>query len=436
MVDSKIKFHPKQVGVLSDKARFILAKAGIRGGKTTVGAHWLCAEIYKAYAAGKKGDWLVAAPTFKILQQSSLPTFRSVIPQDWGAWRESRQCFELVWGNYVYFRSTDNPDSLEGMTLLGAWLDEAGQTKKDVWVNIQGRLSIAKGKLLMTTTPYGDGNWTNKVIYQTAGKINGEPRPSGDKDISIWEWESVENPAFPRDEYERAKATLDPAVFRRRYQGVFTRLEGLVYADFKDEYIVDPFEVPHGWERFGGMDFGKTNPTAIPCITEDPVTNTFYVYKEFYRSEAPLKASAGFIKDQGLRYVLADPQSAQLILELNRQYGLGNVQAADNDISTGIERVNTLIRAGRLKIFRTCDNTIDEIMSYHYGRPDEDGYVKDKPVAKNNHAMDAIRYAFSKNMDVRRIYQPDTVGHARKRLKGMAVLRRSQLAPDEWTGYV
>src|SRR3990172_1334956 len=115
---AKFNFHPHQISVLKEKARFILAKAGIRGGKSTVGAHWLCSRMYEAYKEGKKGDWLVAAPTFKILQQSSLPMFRSVIPQDWGVWRESRQCFELVWGSFVYVRSTDNPDSIEGMELL------------------------------------------------------------------------------------------------------------------------------------------------------------------------------------------------------------------------------------------------------------------------------------------------------------------------------
>lgn len=434
-MNPKFKFHDKQKAVLTAKERFIFAKAGIRGGKTTVGAYWLCQEIYRRYQAGDKGDWLVAAPTFKILQQSTLPCFRGVVPQDWGVWRESRQCFELVWGSFIFFRSTDSPDSLEGMTLLGAWLDEAGQTKKDTWVNIQGRLSIHKGRLIATTTPYGDANWTNKVLYQTAGKINGEVREGKDKDIAVFEWESIENPAFPRDEYERAKTTLDPAVFRRRYQGVFTRLEGLVYADWKDEYVVEPFDVPHGWERFGGIDFGKTNPTAVVCLVEDPTTNIFYLIKEFYRSEAPLKMPAQFIKDQGLRYVLADPQSAQLILELNRQYGCGNVQAADNDINVGIERVNTLIREGRLRIFKTCDNTLEELLSYHYARPDEDGYVKDKPVAKQNHAMDALRYAFSKNMDVRRIYAPDAPSQSRRKLRSMSVVRRSDLTPDTWTGY-
>ena len=430
-----LKWSTAQLGVLQAKERFIFAKAGIRGGKTTVGAHWFCREIYKAYATGKKGDWLVAAPTFKILQQSTLPCFKDVVPADWGIWRESRQCFELTWGSYIFFRSTDKPDSLEGMTLLGAWIDEAGQTKKDTWINVQGRLSIHKGRLLLTSTPYADANWTNKVIFQTAGTINGEVREGGDKDIAVWEWESIDNPAFPRDEYERARATLDPAVFRRRYQGVFTRLEGLVYADFKDEYVVEAFDIPYNWERFGGMDFGKTNPTAVVCLTEDPASHIFYLYKEFYRSEAPLKASSTFIRDQGLRYVLADPQSAQLILEMNRQYGLGCVQSADNDIATGIERVNTLVREGRLRIFKNCDNTVEEILSYHYGRPDEDGYVKDKPVAKNNHAMDALRYAFSKNMDVRRIYKPDSIGQTKKRLRGMAVLRRSEIVPDIYTAY-
>jgi PBSX family phage terminase large subunit len=434
-MDNKFKPHPKQLLLLEAKERFILGKAGVQGGKTTIGAMRLCADIYKDYLAGKKGDYLLAAPTAKIIQQSTLPKFKEIIPSDWYVWKESRQVFELIWGSRIFVRSTDNPDYLEGMTLLEAWLDEAGQTKADVWIHLQARLSINQGHLLMTTTPYGDHNWTNKVIYSNAGRVNDLYIPERDKDIAVFEWTSLDNPAFPKEEYERARKTLSPEIFDRRYRGIFTTLEGLVYT-LAPEDVIDPIEIDPSWKKFGGMDFGKTNPTAILCFAEDPVSHVFYLYKEFYRSETSLKLMAKFIEEEDLKFVLADPQSAQLITELSRQYGLSGLQPAENDITLGLERITALIREHRLKVFKTCDNVLEEISAYHYGKPDEDGYVKDKPVAKDNHAMDALRYAFSKNLDVRKIYSPEKVGITRQRTKRYNGPRRSDLHEDIWTGYI
>ena len=69
-----------------------------------------------------------------------------MFPKDWGIWKEQKKAYKLNWLNgdgedcYIYVRSTDDPDLLEGMTLLGAWLDEAGKMKAETWTNIQGRL--------------------------------------------------------------------------------------------------------------------------------------------------------------------------------------------------------------------------------------------------------------------------------------------------------
>lgn len=427
------KPHPKQQQILDSMCRYIVAISGIQGGKTIIGGIWLCKEIYKAYVAGKRGDWLIAAPIVKILQQSTLPKFKQIIPSDWGVWRENRQVFDLAWGDHIFVRSTDNPDYLEGMTLLGAWLDEAGQMKQNVWINVQGRVSINQGRVLITTTPYSL-NWIYKDLMKKAGTINGETVSDGDKDISLVSWQSVNNPAFPKEEFDRAQRTLNPVIFKRRYCGEFTQLEGLVYPDFTEDSIVEPFEIPHGWKRFGGIDFGKTNPTAIVCVAEDPKTNTFYAYREFYKSESLLKQVAEFIKDEGLKYVLGDPQSAQLIMELNRSYQVGCVQPADNDITVGIERLTTLLKEGRLKVLRTCDNLIEELQTYHYPRPDDEGYVKDKPVAKDNHACDAFRYSFSKNMSGKKLYRHDALDLMPKK-RYTPNLTRRDFAPDPWTGY-
>ena len=425
----EFKPHTHQKLALDSLARFILALAGVQGGKTTLGVIWLLREIYKAYEEGKRGDWLIAAPTVKILQQSTLPKFKQFFPPDWGTWKEQKSCFELAWGDNIYVRSTEEPDYLEGMTIRGAWLDEAGKMKHQAWINIQARLAINRGRAIFTTTPYAV-NWVNSDLLKNTSKINGVDQGKGDPDIEVFAWESIENPAFPKEEYERARRTMSTALFERRYKGKFTALEGLVYPDFNEDLIVEPFQIPDHWKKFGGMDFGLTNPTAILCLAEDPETHIFYVYREFYRSDTSLTLIAEFIQSEDLKYVLADPQSAMVISELQKFHGVKEIKPADNEISLGIERIGSLLRSQRLRFFRgRTDKTIEEIEQYHYPPTDGDKPVTDKPVAKNNHAMDALRYAFSKQVE-------SSLYNRNKRTRiPIALAERHHREVDPYTGY-
>ena len=384
-----ITLHKYQDKLIDCKQQFILALSGVQGGKTTIGAIWLCKKIFDAYSSGKRGDWLIAAPTEKILQQSTLHKFKDIIPSDWGVWREQKKCFELSWGDRIFVRSTEHPEHLEGMTLLGAWLDEAGQMKSQVWTYIQARVAINRGQVLMTTTPYAL-NWLFREVMKRAKE--------GDKDFALISWSSLDNPAFPKEEFERAKLTMPTALFERRYLGKFTRLEGLVYPDFDiDTHVVERFTIPDNWEIFGGMDFGHTNPTCILTIAKDSINNVFYVINEFYEKEASLRTIASVCNKYNYRKIFADRQSAHLISELQQQYGCKTVVPCDNNIDIGIERIGSLLKENKLKFFRNrCLNTVDEIEAYHYPPPSDDREVKDKPVPVKNHAMDALRYAFSK----------------------------------------
>lgn len=390
--------HPGQQMVLDSVRRFIATISGVQGGKTTVGAVWLLQEVYKDYEAGLTGDYLVVAPTNKILQQSTLVKLKEMLPPDWGVYKEQKQVYELKWGSRIFVRSAEDPNYLEGMTLRRVWADEAGQMKAAVWTILQARVAIAQGRILMTSTPYAQ-NWYFRDIYKQAGWVNGEAQPGKNADIEVITWGSVINPAFPQVEMDRAKAAMSEALYERRYCGKFTQLEGLVYP-FDESVIVEPFDVPSAWKRFGGMDFGKSDPTAILDIAEDPSNHVFYVVGEYYRSNGLLKDMVEWISNRPMARVLADPQSAQLIEEIRRYYGLGQVQPADKqEIEVGIERVTALLKEGRLKVFAQCKNVIEEFGMYHYTAPDPDKIIKDRPVDKDNHAMDALRYAFNKPID-------------------------------------
>ena len=389
--------HPGQQLVLDSPRRFIATISGVQGGKTTVGAIWLLREIYKDYEAGIQGDYLIVAPTNKIIQQSTLVKFRELFPSDWGVYKEQKQEFQLKWGGTIYVRSAEDPNYLEGMTLRRVWADEAGQMKAMVWPILQARVGAQLGRIMMTSTPYAQ-NWYYRDIFKKAGWVNGQPDPHGLPDIEVISWGTVDNPGFPKEDVARAKAGMSEALFERRYCGKFTRLEGLVYT-LPDDAIVEPFDVPSDWKHIGGMDFGKSDPTVILDVVEDPVSHTFYIVEEFYRPNTYIKDWIEWISNRPLTRVLADPQSAQLISEL-RNAGLGQVQQAEKaKIEIGIQRLTELLNTGRLKVFSSCKNTIEEFQTYAYAAPNPDKPGTDEPIDKDNHAMDALRYTFSKPIE-------------------------------------
>jgi len=406
---------------MASTARFIACVAGVRGGKTTIGAIWLLSQINQDRESGKLGDYLICAPRNKTLEQATLPKFKEFFPPDWGTWKEQKSYFELNWNRpgtsepcRIFVRSVDDPNAIEGMDCLAAWMDEVGEMKFQAWINVQSRLSIARGRCIMTTTPYSI-NWFYTHVFRSI-----------DKDFEILTWSSVDNPKFTQEEFESAKKRLPRCVFERTYLGKFTRFEGLVYPEFDEEtHMVQPFPIPDNWLRFGGLDFGHSNPNAIVCIAQDPENNIFYVYNEFYRSETLLKTISEFLHREGLAYVLADTQSTQLIAELQQYHGNKGIKEADKRIEIGIERVRSLLQENRLKFFiGKCEKTIEEILQYHYASGEGDKVVSEKPVAKDNHAMDAMRYAFSRNLqglyankpkfDKRRIYSAKRISLIRE----------------------
>lgn len=70
----------------------------------------------------------------------------------------------------------------------------------------------------------------------------------------------------------------------------------------------------------------------------------------------------------------------------NRYKGLGlDITVANNAVETGLYDVWQRMSSGRLKVFRSCVNWVNEFRLY---RRDDKGRV----VKENDHLMDAMRY--------------------------------------------
>jgi phage terminase large subunit len=216
-----------------------------------------------------------------------------------------------------------------------------------------------------------------------------------------------------------------------------------VYKEFDaTKHVVKPFAIPADWVRFGGIDFGHTNPTAVLSIAKEPEKRDkdgkviskakFYVYREFYKSQPLLAEITTFLQADSLQYVLGDPSSAQEISEIRRYHGFTKIEPAENNIEVGIERIRSLLQEDRILFFDgRCPNTLREFSMYHHKAPNEDRAISDKPVAVNNHAMDALKYAFSR--DITGLYTKHNIkAHSRDKLISRKIIHRFQ---DSFTGY-
>lgn len=256
-------------------------------GKTSFGPIWLWKEIQACGA----GDYLVATPTFTLLELKALPEFRRLFEQrlQLGKYVSSpvrRFVFSpegarRTFGDYdpahpttVYFGYAEDPESLESSTMKAAWLDEAGQKKfkRGSWEAIQRRLSLTQGRALITTTPY-DLGWIKQEFF--------DKHRAGDPDIDVIRFDSTENPAFPREEFERARANLPYWRFALFYKGEFEKPAGLIYDAFNEDLCKIPrFTIPANWPRYLGLDFGGVN-TAGVFYAEEPNTGRYFLYREY-----------------------------------------------------------------------------------------------------------------------------------------------------------
>lgn len=379
----------KQEDAVFSNKRIVLCSTGIQWGKTKVGAVRTKMLIHKYH--GPDCNHLVTAPNFKILNQASLPEFKRFM-KGFGEYKKVDAVFECYSGAKVYFRTATDPDSIVGITnVYSIWGDEAGKYPFYFWTNILGRSRFKQCPITLTTSLYSF-NWVAKDLIRAVERGLRE-------DIHLCQAESRENPYFPLEEYEQAKATMQPARFAMMYGGRPSKMEGMVYDCFDEAInIVDPFELPEGTKVWAGIDWGYSQPFACSIVAKTP--NGHYVLvSEVYQTRLTISEIIDVLKQRqkiwDIQRFYCGPDQPANIQELNRA-GL-RATAANNEVKKGIDLVYSLIQSGKFRIFRSkAPNICDEFENYHWPepkdlRPDQD--EKDpNPVKQDDHGLDSLRY--------------------------------------------
>jgi len=381
---------PGQDKIFTSKARFIFASAGQRGGKTKAGCYWANINMNIKGTTG-----MICANTIDQLNQSVLDKFFSEFPQLKRFWIKRDKMLQLPNGNRVYFRSLDNPELIRGLNLHWIWVDEIDGQNMNTWKILEGRTSNTKGRILGTSSIY-----RRSFVHEMYKKFKKDP------DYEFITWQSVANPSFPPEEYERLKRTWDPIDFAREFGGEFSFATGQVYPLQEDHFIN---ELPKTWEDKDknihefkiveyvyGLDYGLNDPNVI---TVNALGNDgcWYIVDEYYEPDmSPDQVNHWlnhFIDTYKRRPYATCYDTASGIA----RNALTNACRPTEGIKNIFERVTlirNLIYQGRIYVLKKCTNTVREFENYMY-----DEKNPNVPADKNNHCMDSFGYAIRTTWD-------------------------------------
>jgi len=177
-----------------------------------------------------------------------------------------------------------------------------------------------------------------------------------------------------------------------RTKGIPQLGSGVIYPMDEEDIVVKDMEIPLWYKKIYGFDVGW-NFTAAVWIAINPEDDVAYIYSVYKRSKAEPIIHAAAIKSRGWWIPGAiDPASTgssqrdgkKLIddyegLELNLFY-------ADNAVDAGLQKVWQALSTGKLKVFKSCLPWFEEFRRYARD-------VKGKIIKRNDHLMDATRYA-------------------------------------------
>jgi phage terminase large subunit len=390
-------------------------------GPAGTGKSRACLELLYYLALKRPGmRGLILRKTRESLTEAALVTFEDeVVPAGdrilRGASRRLRQAYRFANGSSIVVGGLDKSSKVMSTQYDVAYVQEAIELTEEDWENVTTRLRhrVIPGRqqLFADTNPDKPTHWLKRRCDRGLTRLI--------------ECRHTDNPVL----YDHARGEWTPAGIdylgkldrlsgprkARLRDGRWVQAEGVVYDGWDAAiHVVDRFPIPKAWRRIISIDFGWNNPFVAQFWAIDP-DDVMYLYREIYRTQRLVEDHARHLRQLidadgvPISGIVCD-HDAEGRETLTRHLGQTNF-AADKGIQDGIQAVASRLRVegnGKPRLVILRDSlverdprlsdaelpccTVDEI----------DGYVWDTsnnrskgevPVDRDNHGMDAMRYA-------------------------------------------
>lgn len=284
-------------------------------------------------------------------------------------------------GSYIEFFSVDQPDKLRGARRNVLYVNECNNVDFDSYYQLAIRTS---GEIWLDYNP-SSLFWVDREI------INQE-------DVDFITLTYLDNEALPETivkEIESAKVkALTSSYWANWWQvyglGQTGSLEGVCIPDWQEINLPSEARL-----LCYGMDWGYSNdPTSLIAMYK---YNDAYIFDELIYQKGLLNSDiSDLLKTNGVNdIVYADSAEPKSIAELN-SYG-HNVLPVSKGRDSIVYGLN-LINQNKVYVTSRSKNLINELRNYIW-MTDKQGNKLNKPIDAYNHAIDAMRYAITSQLE-------------------------------------
>lgn len=297
-------------------------------------------------------------------------------------------------GQKIYFRGADDPDKIKSINpefgYIGIlWYEELDQFAGDSEVRKIEQSAIRGGELAWIfksfNPPKTANNWANEYVTEVGD--NTLVHSSTYKDVPK-EW--LGQPFIDKAEHLKE---INPEAYEHEYGGVANGNGGMVFEYLEFRTITDE-EISHMDKIFQGADWGYfPDPYAFIRAYYNAAKETIYLIDENYVNKQQNAVTAQWIKDKGYTdyAVTCDSAEPKSVVDY-RDMGISARGAIKGPGS--VEYGMKWLQSRHIVIdMKRTPNAGKELKEYEYER-DKDGEVISGYPDANNHAIDALRYAF------------------------------------------
>jgi PBSX family phage terminase large subunit len=228
---------------------------------------------------------------------------------------------------------------------------------------------------------------------------------AGDKNYYSLHFNVEDNPFLDADYINMLRNSSSGIFYKRNYLGQWCLASGSIFDFFDRSVYVKPRPPKNAEYWIAGCDVGVTNNFA--CVLIGVSTGKYdqagvcrwvedeYVWDSVKQERQKTMSEYAdavqkFIEPYNVKQLYIDPSAAAFKVEL-RKRGISCVDA-NNDVVEGINFTTSEMKKGNLFVCQNCPNTIREIESYVWD-PKKAEKGEDAPLKKDDHCLDAMRYA-------------------------------------------
>ena len=209
------RLYKKQYDAVYDPKRIAVIFASTKSGKSVAALVWI---LDKAWSTGKAGhNFYWVSPTYGMARVMFRRLCRYLLQADpaQGIWSssETELCVLLVNGARIFFRGSDNVNSLYGDDAYAAVIDEGSRQKEEAYHAVRSLVTATRGPIRILGNMRGRGNWQYRLWLQGT---DGTAPDIGSHLLTCHD--AVEAGVLNAEEIESARRSLPPAVFDELYE--------------------------------------------------------------------------------------------------------------------------------------------------------------------------------------------------------------------------